>query len=190
MLEPTLLDEFEGYQAWRWDLRIHQSAHFEKAITYRIDLPSSWLQRPSGQVDSHQFFIPALHRPFDWSFYHGNYSSQTSFSKTRASPPYGLWDIFQAVYHSQPHHCHLLVGLGNQISMDHVWTTVAEVAGWLRVLQKTTGSDRQAQLNKSVEADTRHSIQKFYFTSYLTQFGVSILFMREVLSNSCHDVIC
>lgn len=155
-LEPLLLDRFEGWSFWRFDLRLPIAPTTSTRVDYRLDFPEQpWWS----------FHLAPRDELWHWAFYTcAGFDSWTSQEHQegmwRGTQP--LWRDLLAVHRHRP--LHALVSGGDTLYNDDVWNQPALVS-WLQ------SGEREERLAHPFTPDMRKEVDRYYFIHYCRHFA-------------------
>ncbi|KAJ3064708.1 hypothetical protein HK102_008123 [Quaeritorhiza haematococci] len=153
------LDSFEGHNFFRYDIHVAQG-HSEQKVTYRLKNVKNEYR--------YEVTIPGYEQKWRWAFFSCNDFDPWT---VKESPKYGghepTWrDLLKR--HSEERF-HAMVGGGDQIYCDGVWSEVAELKPWTEL------EDRAVRLSYKFEAQTKLKVHEWYFNNYRQHFSKPVL---------------
>ncbi|KAJ3049565.1 hypothetical protein HK097_009451 [Rhizophlyctis rosea] len=150
----TELDTYEDNVFYRFDLEVAlgDPNSGDKAVVYRINCHRAYT-----------FYVPPAgtnSRVFAMSC--NGFSSDVE-NPEEAGGFRPLWDDMMRRHRQRPYH--VMLGGGDQLYMDPIFTTNEEIIAWLKM------DDRETRVTAPFAESTRTSVTKFCFTTYANHFS-------------------
>ncbi|GLI69877.1 hypothetical protein VaNZ11_014594 [Volvox africanus] len=192
VLEAEQLDSFDGWVALRFRLRI-PLAEQDTKVHYAVTVSGQPLRLHQGD-GGFCFHVAGTNSQCNahWGFYScsgftPDVPPEHREDKWRGITP--LWNDIRAVHNKAP--LHLLVGGGDQLYCDDVWT-LPSLAIFLKIPVKTE-DDRTRKNVEPYDAGMRTQVDAYYFHHYCCHFSQPPIadvyaLVPQVMSWDDHDI--
>ncbi|KAG2425950.1 hypothetical protein HXX76_013323 [Chlamydomonas incerta] len=170
-LPPTLLEMYHDWNAVRFMIRVPVAAQQTK-VNYGVSVSGQKLKPQEGE--HFHFYIAGYKQPAHWGYYSCSGFSLDVPAEKREKYWGGmkpLWEDVKKVHEKKP--LHLLVGGGDQLYNDDVWT-VPELKPFLDMSRKTP-ADRDAKQKAEFTDSMRAAVGAYYFHHYAVHFAQPII---------------